>query len=89
MIVTYICEFVGGRFNGKRIPLEVAEQMTDRRSEDLSEVRAFGGLVYRAELDNKPEFEGYCGPMWDGTRNGGSVAVLRYESWDVYNMISD
>lgn len=86
--MTYVCEFVGGRFSGRNIPLEVAEQMTEKRSEDLSEIRARGGWVHRAELDNKPEFDGYIGPMWDGTRRGGSVAVLRYETQEVYDILS-
>lgn len=86
----YICEFVGGMVNGKRsMPLEEAEDLTEKRSEDLSEIRAMGGLVHREELDNKPVFDGFCGPMWDGTRRNGEVAVLRYETWDVYNMMCD
>ena len=83
-----ICEFIGGRLNG-RMTLEQAEQLTTERSEDFSEARARGSLVHREELDNKPVFEGYCGPMWDGTRQGGAIAVLRYETWEVYNMMFD
>ncbi len=52
------------------------------KSEDLSELRAKGACVHRAELDNQPEFEGYCGPMWDG-------GCLRYETWEIYNAFSD
>ena len=84
-----ICEFVGGRYARKRFELEDAEKMTSMRSEDLSDIRAMGGLVHREELDNKPVFEGYCGPMWDGTRFGDTVGVLRYETWDVYNAMCD
>lgn len=86
--MTYICEFVGGRLSGAQLPLWIAEQMTDKRSADLSDVRKAGGFVHREELDNKPEFDGYCGPMWDGMR-GKDVAVLRYETWDVYNTMID
>lgn len=82
----YICEFIGGPMAG-RMSLEEAEKLTDKRSEDLTKLREMGCLVHRAELDNKPEFKGYCGPMWDGERPGG-VAVLRYETWDVYRMLS-
>jgi hypothetical protein len=85
--MTYICEFVGGPLNGQML-LRDAEKLTDKRSADLSEVRKAGGFVCREELDNKPEFDGYCGPMWDGTR-GKDVAVLRYETWDVYNTMID
>lgn len=82
----FVCDFVGGALNGT-ISLEEAEKMTSKRSEDLSEIRARGGLVHREELDNKPVFDGYAGPMWDGVRKG-NVAVLRYETWDVYDMMS-
>ena len=82
----YICEFIGGPMAG-RMSLEEAEKLTDKRSEDLTKLREMGALVHRAELDNRPEFDGYCGPMWDGERPGG-VAVLRYETWDVYRMMS-
>lgn len=81
-----ICQFVGGRMNGMTIPLELAEQMTDKRSEDLSEARARGAWVHREELDNKPKFDGYLGPMWNGTR--GECGVLRYETQEVYDMLS-
>ena len=50
-------------------------------SEDLSELRAQGICVHRAELDNQPEYEGFLGPMWDG-------GMLRYETTEVYDMLS-
>ena len=83
----YVCQFVGGSMNGK-ISLEKAEKLTTRRSEDLSALRNMGCLVRRAELDNKPVFNGYLGPMWDGTRENGAVAVLRYETQEVYDTLS-
>lgn len=84
------CEFVGGERNGVRLPVEEAEKLTAKRSEDLSEIRARGGLVHRQELDNRPVFDGYCGPMWDGTRRlgGEECGVLRYETWEVYDLLS-
>lgn len=58
----------------------------------MSAIRKRGGLVRREELDLKPVFKGYCGPMWDGTRRdaltGKSVGVLRYETWEVYDTLS-
>ena len=63
-----VCNFVGGYMNGAQIPVEEAEIMTVKRSRDWSEERAQGDLVPRAELDNKPKFDGYLGPMWDGLR---------------------
>lgn len=81
----FICEFVTP--NGTyEMPLELAEMLTEERSEDLSEMRAMGFLVHREELDNKPVFQSFTTPMWNGERNG--VGILRYESWDVYNAIS-
>ena len=63
-----VCNFVGGRLAGAQIPVEEAEIMTAKRSRDWSEERTQGDLVPRAELDNKPVFGGYLGPMWDGLR---------------------
>ena len=74
--------FVGGRYNGMVVTAEELEAMGNgRRSEDLSELRARGCLVHRAELDNQPLVDGYLSPMWDGGR-------LRYETYEVYDMLS-
>jgi len=62
------CQFVGGERNRQMISLEQAEVMTKRRSADYRVKRAAGVLCHRAELDNRPEFDGYLGPMWDGVR---------------------
>lgn len=51
-------------------------------SEDLSELRAKGACVHRAELDNQPTYKGWLGPMWDG---GG----YRYETQEVYDILSN
>ena len=75
------CVFVGGRYDGQVMDVTDVEKFCSGHTEDLSEVRARGGLVHRAELDNQPEVKGYCGPMWDG-------GCLRYETWDVYDMLS-
>lgn len=83
----FTCEFIGGPLAGT-MPLERAEALTEERTEDLTEIRKRGGWVHREELDNKPVFKGYCGPMWDGMR-GPDRAVLRYETWEVYNMMFD
>lgn len=50
-------------------------------TEDLSEVRARGACVHRAELDNQPEYKGWLGPMWDGGR-------IRYENQKAYDIFS-
>ena len=36
---------------------------------------------HRDELINQPKFTGLCGPMFDGD-------AIRYETWEVYNMLS-
>ena len=59
---------------------EIPYKMTGY-TEDLTELRNQGRLVHRAELDNQPMFEHWCGPMWDG-------GELRYETWEVYDMLS-
>lgn len=35
----------------------------------------------RAELQNKPKFDGFHGPMWDGD-------CLRYENYEAYTALS-
>ena len=78
-----LCEFVGGKLNGKTIPLKEVWMFywNGKCTADLSEERARGAWVHRAELDNQPEVDGYLGPMWDGDH-------LRYETPEVYDMLS-
>ena len=83
----FMCQFVS-RIRAFTITLDDAESLTAERSEDLSELRAAGRCVHRAELDNKPKFSEYAGPMWDGIRADGT-AIIRYETWDVYDMMFD
>ena len=72
---------VGGPLAGNYAKFEDIPANPIGMTEDLSEDRAKGRLVHRAELDNKPEYEGYAGPMWDGDG-------YRYETWEVYDMLS-
>lgn len=100
----FMCEFVGGRWNGRKVELEEAVKYATGKTEDLSKVRKNGGFCRRVELDNKPTFDGYLSPMWDGLRYCGMyefevserikrsvepVAILRYETQEVYNMMSN
>ena len=77
--------FVGGKLN--KTVMEVEEvlelQLLECRgySKDHTKEREQGLCVPRKELDNQPLFEGYLGPMWDGD-------MLRYETQEVYNMLS-
>lgn len=50
-------------------------------TEDCTDIRAKGHCCHRTELDNQPIFKNWLGPMWDG-------GMLRYESREVYDMLS-
>lgn len=73
--------FVGGPRNGNVMDVSNVWAFANGKTENMSEYRARGCCVHRAELDDQPTVEGYCGPMWDR-------GMLRYESWDVYEMLS-
>ncbi len=107
--MVYKYKFCGGELNGQLIDEELARKMAQGFTPDNATLRASGALVCRKELDNQPKFEGYLGPMWDGTRyivNGKikskyelteeqksslkeAYAVLRYETQEVYNAMSE
>lgn len=72
--------FVGGKYNGCVMDVSEVWAFSDGKTENLSAERARGSWVHRAELDDQPTVKGYAGPMWDG-------GMLRYETWDVYNMM--
>lgn len=57
---------------------------------DYSKARKCGALVHRQELDNRPEYSGYLGPMFDGytIENGEKVLHLRYETQQAYNELN-
>ena len=98
----YVYNFVGGKLNKKMMEREEVDKIAYGYSDDMSELRAKGRMVYRAELDNQPLVEGYLSPMWDGLRYNGKyafeateedkkcepVAVIRYETQEVYSMLS-
>lgn len=56
-------------------------------TEDYTKARKAGALVHRQELDNRPEYSGYLGPMFNGytTENGEKILNLRYETQQAYN----
>ena len=56
-------------------------------TDDLSEDRKKGALVHRQELDSRPLYAGYLGPMFNGytTENGEKILNLRYETQQAYN----
>lgn len=89
-----IFEFVGGTLGSKRFTSQEIDELYeicgDGFSPNWSKYRERGAIVPREELDDRPKFKGYLGPMWDGTRriNGEEVYVLRYETQEVYDMLS-
>lgn len=88
----YLYQFVGGKFHGKLwhyAALEVRNIITGY-TDDLSEIRAKGGLCKRAELDNQPIVDGYYPPMYNGTKevDGVTYHIIRYETPEVYTMMS-
>lgn len=47
----------------------------------------FTSRVTRLELQGAPILDGFCGPMYDGLDSDGNT-VIRYESQEVYNVLS-
>lgn len=88
-----VYEFVGGRYNGMKMPKEAVVAIGNGRfSKDWSEERKVSEYVPREELDNQPLVDGYLSPMWDGIRFDPmcleTYAVLRYETQAVYDELS-
>ena len=77
--------FVGGKYDGMVTTVGAAKMLTAFRvfESDLSEERSHGVCVHHPIFDGAPKFSGYAGPM-----AGGEDAPLRYESWDMYEMMS-
>lgn len=83
--------FVGGPINSVTFtnPND-AWAFSNGKTEDQSHIRKAGGFTCRPEMDNQPTFHGYLGPMWGGERDidGEHYAIMRYETQEVYNMLS-
>lgn len=79
------CIFVGGEHNGFTCTEAYVEQhlCNGKHSPDWSGERnnpaSHMPVVPYAVLDNVPEVSGYT-HMWDGDK-------IRYETWEVYNMM--
>lgn len=82
----FVCEFVTKK-GTTRLPLENVERFATGRTPDYTDDRSWGYIVPREELDNKPKFDGFVGPMWGGYTNPDEV-ILRYETPEVYEMLS-
>lgn len=100
----FIAQFFGGKYNGMTVNYDTLLKMGNGDfTKDETEARNKGYLVHRKELDNQPRVTGYLSPMWDGLRYNGKydfecteqekqtiepVAVLRYETQEVYDICS-
>lgn len=76
--------FVGGPYHNQEMTVEEIEKLPEfegKYSDSYEEAYAQGAAVPRPELWNKPKVRGYAGPMWDSGK-------LRYETWEVYDMLS-
>lgn len=76
MTTNYIYQFIGGFLGGQSLTRKQVDTIACGLSPNWTLERAAGRLVPRAELDEQPNVEGYCGPMWDGTRYMGADGKL-------------
>ena len=85
-----VYQLVGGDYAGT-YTREEAEKLPikeDKLSPNYSNERNNGALVPREELDDQLQFEGYLGPMYNGTDKNGKH-IIRYETQEVYDMMSE
>ena len=85
--IEYLYKFVGGKLNNRILTREEINEISNELTKDYSEERKNGIAVHRKELDNQPTVEGYLGPMYNGIDYG--KIILRYETQEVYDMLSD
>ena len=85
-----VYQLVGGDYEGvySREEAEKLPIKEDKLSLNYSDARNSGALVPREELDDQLQFEGYLGPMYNGTDRDGKH-VIRYETQEVYDMMSE
>ena len=84
--IKYLYEFVGGRLNGKILAREEMDKIAIGITENMEKQREKGATTHRKELDNQPIVKEYLGPMFEKIDYG--KIYLRYETQEVYNMIS-
>ena len=87
----FIYELVGGNYAGiytreeaEKLPIKEPKLTNDYSKYHSDDPDA---IQPRKELQNQLQFNGYLGPMWNGIKDG--KAVIRYETQDVYNMLSE
>ena len=81
-------QFVSKGYNEVYNSLAEIPYVISGYSADLTELRRKGCIVHRQELDNRPEFKGFLGPMWNGTAEDGSP-FFRYETQEMYDLFSE
>lgn len=89
--VNFKYQLVGGEFAGMYTydELKTLPVFTNEKTPDYSAIRARGGLVHRAELDNQPVLNGYVGPMMNGwSKVKKHTMIIRYETQEVNDMLS-
>ena len=85
--IEYVYQFVGGEYNGKSMNRTEIESISHSTTEDLTHIRQQGGTCHRKELDNQPLVNGYLSPMFSHIDYG--LIYLKYETQDIYNMMSN
>lgn len=84
--VEYLYVFYGGELNRKVFTQKSISKISTGITPNMSEERNNGHLVQRKELDEQPKVEGYLGPMFEEIDYG--KIYLRYETQEIYNMLS-
>lgn len=85
--IEYLYVFYGGKLSGKVLTKTQIDEISNETTIDFSKERAMGLLVHRKELDNQPMVKGYLSPMFEKIDYG--KVYLRYETQEVYDMLSD
>lgn len=84
--VEYLYVFYGGELNRKVFTKEGISKISIVITPNMSDERNKGFTVHRKELDEQPKVEGYLGPMFEEIDYG--KIYLRYETQEIYNMLS-
>lgn len=85
--IEFMYQFFGGKYDRQTMTKEEIESISSGITEDLTHIRQQGILCHRKELDNQPLVDGYLSPMFSHIDYG--LVYLRYETQEVYDMMSD
>lgn len=84
--IEYLYVFYGGNLNRKILTRKQVDKISTEVTQNFEKERKKGLLVHGKELDDQPIIENYLGPMFDYIDYGR--IYLRYETQDVYDMLS-